>query len=225
MFAAVCSGRAVQPSTQISPTQHTITIPSASQISHVTLFTLPNQDVPAEYKALIYFKLPGEQDFKLFGGINATKPSAIFKLNNKNNNLQAGKNVLDDIDMDMDQTPQISELNENGEEVDAIVIGISIEPNEVADSQLQQIRPSAAAASNGVESTTLALYNPGNTTGQISVQDKARIANNIVKHIYNYLVGFVDDRGMINVKVFDAWWEKFKGRVLNDPKFLSEEQI
>ncbi|KAH3683400.1 hypothetical protein WICPIJ_005619 [Wickerhamomyces pijperi] len=222
MFASVCSGRAVQPSTQISATQHTITIPSASKISHVTLFTLPNQDVPIGYKALIFFKLPGDQDFKLFGGINATKPSAIFKLNNKN--TQAGKNVLDDIDMDMD-TPQISELNENDEEMDSIVVGISIEPDDVADSQLQTIRPSAAAASNGAESTTLALYNPSSSAGQISVQDKARIASNIVKHIYNYLVGFVDERGMINVKVFDAWWDKFKGRVMNDPKFLSEEEI
>ena len=88
---------------QIDQTKFVFNIANASNISYITIFILPNSPfVDNNYTALIYFQLPqsggSSPEYKLLGGINPNKPSAIYKLNN---NTNKGSKTVDDIDMDM----------------------------------------------------------------------------------------------------------------------------
>ncbi|CUM66472.1 uncharacterized protein PRCAT00004136001 [Priceomyces carsonii] len=213
MFGAVCSGRPMQIAEQVDTTKYVISIPNAGNISHIAIFLLPNSGfVDPNYTALVFFQLPSSQEFKLLGGLNPLKPSAIFKLkNNATSTMHLGQ--VDDIDMNVDEG--------SGGAVGADVtinIGISIETTVVAEQQLAEEKQKKGGQS-------LALV-PGMKP---SVQPKApndiaALANKIVGHAYNYLGSFIDASGKVPMKAFDNWWEKFKAKLANNPNFLDELQ-
>jgi hypothetical protein len=162
-------------------------------------------DLDPSYKALIFFQLPN-QDFRLFGSVSSAKPSAIFKLNNT---VSQTSLIMDDGEMDMDAP---------SDPLDNITVGISIEPAIEADRQLEAVKyvssqPKQITAT--AESSKISPLNPNKT---------AILAGNIVKNAYNYLTGFVDNDGKVSIKYFDTWWDKFRTRLQNDPKFLDNEQ-
>lgn len=194
MFGAVCSGRPIQLASQVEANKYVITIPNGMNVNFITIFLLPNQQFDDNYTALVYIQLPNSE-FNLLGGLNTGKPSAIYKLNNKDN---ANSGVMDDIDMNVD-----------GSNNQVINIGISIELNAAAEIQLQSI------AKNPATSTSTALVKPNDT---------ANLANKIVGHAYNYLGGFIDNSGKVPIKAFDTWWDKFKIKLQNNPNFLNELQ-
>lgn len=201
MFGSVCSGKPVQLAEQIEANKYKIEIENGHKISHVAIFLLPNVNLDPQYQALIYFQLPN-QPYKLFGSISQVKPSAIFKL--KNNQSSGNSQILDDIDMD----DRIIDPQNN------ITVGISIEPFNEAERLLQELKYSQS-------STQLAVVNKNQTINDPT--STAILAGKIVKHAYNYLTGFVDDQGRVNIKFFDSWWDKFRTRLQNDPKFLESQ--
>lgn len=202
MFGAVCSGRPIQLASQVSPTKYVLNIPNASNINFVTIFLLPNSDfVDANYTALIYFQLPNTE-FKLLGGINPNKPSAIYRVNNIG--------VLGSQDTDMN----IDESTVNSNDATTMNIGISIETTPDAEILLAQEKEK-------VSSTALV---PSRPTVVKSVNETAGLANKIVGHAYNYLASFIDDTGKVPIKAFDNWWDKFKTKLANNPNFLDELQ-
>lgn len=204
MFGAVCSGRPIQLASQVSPTKYVLNIPNASNINFITIFLLPNSDfVDANYTALIYFQLPNSE-FKLLGGINPNKPSAIYKLNN----VGGGPGGQDD-DMNIDENT----VNLN--DATTINIGISIETTPDAEIQL-------AKEKERVSST--ALVTTKGPPAAKNVNETASLANKIVGHAYNYLASFIDDTGKVPIKAFDNWWDKFKTKLANNPNFLEELQ-
>lgn len=173
-------------------TKYTLTIPATS--SHVALFLLPDTAFDVNYKALVYFQLDGE--FKLFGSIDSSKPSTIFKLKNTAANA-----------VDLDDS-----MVDDGDIVDTegIVVGISIETAADADVLLQSIQRSLPK-----QQLTLTL--------PATASDTQDLANRIVKNAYNYLASFIDAQGNVNIKYFDRWWDKFKMKLNNDPKFLESD--
>lgn len=198
MFGAVCSGRPIQLATQVEPTKYVIAVPNAANVSHIAVFLLPQTEFnDANYTALVFFQLPNSQEFKLLGGLNPNKPSAIYKLNSNGAN---GKGQYDDIEMDDNGS------NSNGDAV--INIGISIEPTPQAEVQLQAEKQKMATA---------ALV-PARKTE--SPQTTAALANKIVSHAYNFLGSFIDPAGKVPMKAFDNWWDKFRAKLLNNPNFL-----
>lgn len=190
-------------------TKYTLIIENGSKVSHVALFLLPNVPFDPAFAALIYFQLPG-QDFKLFGTISASKPSAIFKLNNNN----APQNrLIDDLDMDIDgigATPL--------DPMDNIIVGISIEPALEAERLLVESKQLQSSAK------PLAIANGETHVSPSDPAQTAALATKIIKHAYNYLGSFVDSQGKVGMKVFDSWWDKFKVRLQNDPKFLDKQE-
>ncbi|CCH40524.1 hypothetical protein BN7_57 [Wickerhamomyces ciferrii] len=204
MFGSICSGR---PDTN----KYAINIENGLKISHITLFLLPNIDLDPQFAALIFFQLPN-QDFKLFGSISSTKPSAIFKLNNS---IQTSPQIMDEMDMDTDSP---------NDPINNITVGISIEPIADAERQLAEAKALSQQqqAIGKQKALTATAFNSSVTPNNPNTT--AILANKIVKHAYNYLTGFIDDQGKINIKYFDNWWDKFKTRLQNDPKFLDNEQ-
>lgn len=117
------------------------------------------------------------------------------------------------MEMDTDDGTPVSDPSNN------ITVGISIEPVADAERQLEEAKAlSQAQAANKpkqlTNGTSILPANPNVT---------ALLASKIVKHAYNYLTGFIDDQGKISIKYFDSWWDKFKTRLQNDPKFLEAE--
>ena len=83
MFAAIASGNPLQLSEEVPSSnglQQTLVLSSTKpkNYSHITLFILPNVTFPADFVAIVYFKLGQDEDFKLFGYLSLEKPSAIF---------------------------------------------------------------------------------------------------------------------------------------------------
>lgn len=209
MFAAVCSGRPIQMANQVEPTKYVISIPNATSLSHIAVFLLPQTEfTDPNYTALVYFQLPNSQEFKLLGGLNPVKPSAIYKLNNGSKATDSMAQ-LDDIDMSVDTGPAGTDASIN--------IGISIEPTPQAESLLMQERGKQAGNSLSLVPSaakpSTAISNPN---------DIAALANKIVTHAYNFLGSFIDDSGKVPMKAFDSWWDKFKGKLSNNPGFLDD---
>ena len=201
MFGAVCSGRSIQLAQQVEPTKFVIAIPNASKVNHLAVFLLPQTDfTDVNFTALVYFQLPNLSEFRLLGGLNPEKPSAIFRLNNSGPALSYG--------MDEDDVMNDADAGEN----QILNIGISIEPTAQAQVLLEQEKQKQRAL----------LTATGGTVVPRGLQEIAALANKIVAHAYNYLSGFVDSTGLVSMKQFDSWWLKFKTKVANNPNFLNE---
>lgn len=225
IFGAICLGRPMILAEQVDQTKFVINIPNASNISYITIFILPNSPfVDSNFTALIYFQLPRDggpgattaneaPEFKLLGGINPNKPSAIYKISNIH---PTTKRADDGLDMDMG----------GGEPIDlsdsvSINIGISIEPTPQAEQTILQSKQNNNINSNN------ALVATSNQQQQPAVNtpdSTAKLANKIVGHAYNYLASFIDPQGKVPIKAFDNWWDKFKTKLQNNPNFLNEIQ-
>lgn len=202
MFGAICSGRPVQIAQQVDVTKYVINLEDASNVNYLTIFLLPNTDfVDVNYTALIYFLLPPSQEFKLLGGINPAKPSAIYRLRGIDS---AGNSQSGDVsDVAMDGQTAVAASS-------AVQIGILIEPTVQAQVTLDNYK-----AANGTTASNASLATN-------SVSSIETLANNIIRNAYNYLSGFVDNNGNVPMKAFDAWWAKFKSKLAADPKYLDK---
>ncbi|CCH61270.1 hypothetical protein TBLA_0E02170 [Henningerozyma blattae CBS 6284] len=248
MFAAIASGNPLQLSTDVPNSnglQHTIVLSSTKPkfYSHITLFILPNVTFPENYVATIFFKLAPNEDFKLFGYLDNEKPSAIFKVklpnsNSINNDFGDG---LGEIDMDDDDDATSNSMSSNNtsygmapnpNNLSQVIIGISIEPQDIAREKLAEWRASKMSTTNNNNSLVVSKGIPDiatalniNTAGQLAKTYPAlteELAGKIVQHAYNYLSGFLDPLGNVSIKRFDSWWDKFKARLANDGTFLDE---
>lgn len=212
IFGAICLGRPMILAEQVDQTKFVINIPNASNISYITIFILPNSPfVDNNFTALIYFQLPQDAgtsapEFKLLGGINPNKPSAIYKISNIH---PTTRKPDDGMDLEMG----------GGEPIDltdsvSINIGISIEPTPQAEQTILQSKQS-----NNSNSSALV---PASRPQQNTPDSTASLANKIVGHAYNYLASFIDAQGKVPIKAFDNWWDKFKAKLQNNPNFLNE---
>lgn len=187
---------------QVELTKFVISVPNASNINHIAIFLLPQTEfTDPNYTALVYFQLPDSTDFKLLGGLNPVKPSAIYKLNNTTSKLNSY--LADDDLMNDDAATDSVTLN----------IGISIEPTPQAEALLLQEKQRVVPKQLTARPLAPAPQAP---------LDIANLANKIVRHAYNFLGGFVDSSGKVPMKAFDNWWDKFKVKLNNNPNFLNE---
>lgn len=200
MFGALCSGRPLQLATQVADNKFVITIPNALKISHIAIFILPQQEFDINYTALVFFQLPNSQEFRLLGGLNAAKPSGIYKLTIPGGSAVSASNDMMEDDV-IDNTDNYT-----------INIGLSVELNQQAQIQLDQEKSQQ-------QGNSTALVKPKPPTPNVNI---TQLANKIVGHAYNYLTGFVDNNGNVPIKIFDNWWDKFKSKMNNNPNFLNE---
>ncbi|RCK63663.1 Protein OPI10 [Candida viswanathii] len=213
VFGAVCLGRPMVLAQQVDQTKYVVSVPNASNVSYITIFILPNSPfVDNNYTALVYFQLPSTNgaasEYKLLGGINPSKPSAIYKLNN--NATHSATRSPDDIDMDSGPV----DTNDST----TINIGISIEPTPQAEQLIQQAKSATSLVPANKPTTTTSTT----ATATKSPNETAVLANKIVGHAYNYLASFIDSSGKVPIKAFDNWWDKFKTKLNNNPNFLNE---
>ncbi|ANZ73783.1 BA75_01299T0 [Komagataella pastoris] len=201
MFGSCYSGSAVVVAQQVDQFKYVINYPNVPiNVSYITLFLLPNIPFDPNYKALVYFQV-NDGEFNLFGSLNTEKQSAIYKINNNNynpaNNMGA---INEDVMLDDVAAPSC--------EVQNINIGISIEPNAQADLLLQNRKQLPA---------------PSPSTDALEPVKVLDLSNKIITNAYNYLSGFIDAQQKVPISRFNDWWNKFKSKLENNPKFLDNE--
>lgn len=201
---------------QVEPMKFVFNVDNSTNISHVSLFILPDTPFDPNYSALVYFQIPYSPtagEFKLLGKLSPAKPSAIFRI--RNNKPLPLSQIEDDVMVDEEEeVPKIANLE------DTLVIGISIEPNIQAEQLLEEERRSRSQRTITADGNVSAPKLSAGEYAARHLEETATLANKIVSNAYNYLSGFVDDDNKVSLKVLDGWWKRFREKLQNDPKFL-----
>lgn len=198
----------------VSPTQYAFQLPASPSFSHVVVFLVPGNALPADTLAAVYIQFPGPSaEFKLLGAIGNDKQTAIFKINNGN----AAADIYTQDDMGDEMSDATPATNGIGPDVaPQITIGISIEPAATIQAQL-----AALQSSNSSSALVVANKKPSPVSTKV-------LAQRIIKNAFNFLASFagqttVGGEEMVPLRSFRSWWEKFERRVENDPGFLERE--
>ncbi|KAK9448024.1 uncharacterized protein V1518DRAFT_419479 [Limtongia smithiae] len=208
MFGAICAGRPVQTNLeQVDPTKYVFRIEDGAKVNHIVVFLLPGAVLGEGMAASVYFQWPGKP-FRLLGSVSNTKPSAIFRVNQRTQPSSVPGSSMDDMTDD---------LNPAADPIE-ILLGISLEPEQQVEAQLSAVRSTTLSPVTG------ALMRPGqiNNSAVADPSSIAGLANRIVSHAFNFLSGFATAEGMVPLKAFSDWWAKFQNKLAVDPQFLQK---
>ncbi|KAK9385836.1 hypothetical protein V1515DRAFT_538949 [Lipomyces mesembrius] len=203
MFGAICAGRPVQTNLQqVDETKFVFQIEDGARLNHIAVFLLPGSRfsvLDPSVAASVYFQWPG-RPFQLLGAISNAKPSAIFRVNQ--GTAASTTSSVDDMVDDMPSTEPIT-----------ISLGISIESAAQVDALLNELHGKATGNST-------ALVTRNTQTVPVDPNSTAALASKIMSHAFNFLSGFATSDGMVSLKSFNDWWQKFQGKLVRDPQFL-----
>ncbi|ODV86725.1 hypothetical protein CANARDRAFT_196267 [[Candida] arabinofermentans NRRL YB-2248] len=225
MFGSTFAGRPVRIADQLDSLKFVTNYDNIAPklLFHLSIFLLPNVPFDPNYTALIFYQFQKDgtptSEFRLLGGLNEAKQSAIFKINSGISDSTTNQPTIQsnegDIDMD---TTDMDNSSVNSTSSMSLVIGISIEPNNIALPQLEQLK---------LQHTQKALPAPIKPEGKLSTADIPltkdqieSISGKIINNAYNFLSSFVDDNNNVSISKFDLWWSRFKVKMANDPSFL-----
>jgi len=193
MFGCCVAGRPLQTNMQqIDETHALFELPSASSINHICVFLLGTIPFPEGYGATVHFYWPGK-GFQLLGMLSNDKPSAIFRLRGTFS-AQSSHDTLFSPDA-MSDAPDAPAADVTA------VLGIAIEP--------------LASIATALPSTVAKQSQSGSPQA-----DATLLAERIVKHLFNYIAGFVGGTGLspeslVPMSVVARWYEVFIGKVRN----------
>lgn len=218
MFALVVAGRPVITTLQtISQTQFAFTIPSQPTFSHIVVFFLPGNALPADSAAAVYVQMPPSTDFKLLGAVGNDKQSAIFKVRDSSSSVTMA--LAREGDDAMVDDPPAS--GAQGDPDMNIVLGISVEPAANIQAQLVAMKAQSQAQSSGLELTRHQIQVPPS-------QKTLRTAQRIIENAFNFLSSFsagTNGDETVPLKAFRDWWTKFEKKIQLDPGFLDRDQV
>ncbi|TFK53251.1 DUF775-domain-containing protein [Heliocybe sulcata] len=191
MFGCCVAGRLLQTNLQqIDETHAAFELPNAASINHVCVFLLGTVPFPDGYGASVHFFWPG-RGFQLLGMLSNEKPSAIFRLRGSfsaQNTSSAAHSAF-------------SSGTNTPTDVTAI-LGLAIEPLPTIAAQIAQL-PSAVQKSQQQPQ---------------GLGDPTVLAEKVVKHLFNYVSGFVGGSGVtpdsaVPMGMIARWYESFVGKV------------
>ncbi|PPQ96442.1 hypothetical protein CVT26_005083 [Gymnopilus dilepis] len=191
MFGCLVAGRLLQTNLiQVDDTHAYFELPNASTINHVCVFMLGTVPFPDGYAAAVHFFWPGK-GFQLLGMLSNEKPSAIFRLR--------GTYSDESSSAAQDRFSTFSTVGPAEQQDVTAILGLSIEPLAQIQSQLQSLPPAVA-------------------TGSDLTRDPTKLAERIVKHLFNYISGFTSGGPLspevaIPMSVIARWYESFLGKV------------
>ncbi|TFY70492.1 hypothetical protein EVG20_g2520 [Dentipellis fragilis] len=194
MFGCCVAGRLLQTNLQqIDETHAAFELPLAGSINHICVFLLGTVPFPEGYGATVHFFWPGK-GFQLLGMLSNDKPSAIFRLRGT---FSSAQSTAAHAAFSNNAQPSLDSSNDV-----TAVLGLAIEP-------LPQILAE-------VGSLPSAVVKPSPAT-----PDATLLAEKIVKHLFNYVSGFISGSGGSNVtpdslvpmSLIARWYEQFIGKV------------
>ncbi|KAJ1725192.1 hypothetical protein LPJ53_000615 [Coemansia erecta] len=208
MFGCIVAGRLVQTNLQqVDVNKYVFELPDAHNINHIVVFLLGTIPFEPGFGATVHLLWPNK-NWQMLGALSNEKPSAIFRLKSaagQDNNAQP-----------MD-TAVVAEL------------GISIEPIQNIEQQLQQMRQSgnlstALVPAGGAAASTAA------TGGTMPLQIAKQFAERTMQSLFDYATSFATrpDATMglfgsgaavqvLPVKAFEDWYNTFLRKIQRDP--------
>ncbi|PPR03367.1 hypothetical protein CVT24_012492 [Panaeolus cyanescens] len=204
MFGCCVAGRLLQTNLiQVDETHAYFELPQAASINHVCVFLLGTVPFPEGYGATVHFFWPGK-GFQLLGMISNEKPSAIFRLRGTfsatapSTPSTTAQNTFTNIQQQQTQQQQ--------QDITAI-LGIAIEPLGAIQAQMESVSFNPAL---NVSSQSASGIGQG-------LSDPTVLAEKIVKHMVNYVSGFleggVNPNAPVPMSLIAKWYETFLNKV------------
>jgi len=193
MFGCCVAGRLLQTDLrQIDETHAMFELPAASSINHVCVFLMGTVPFPDGYGCTVHFFWPGK-GFQLLGMLSNEKPSAIFRLRGSYTAQQHASAAHTAFSGSMQQgAPDQPDVT--------AILGLAIEPLSDIVAQMATLQTVAQP-------------------GQAAAADPTRLAERIVRHLFNYISGFTGGSVSTDVAVpmplIVKWYESFVGKVRN----------
>ncbi|KAJ2743011.1 hypothetical protein GGI20_004063 [Coemansia sp. BCRC 34301] len=196
MFGCIVAGRLVQTNLQqVDVNKYVFELPDAHSINHIVVFLLGTVPFEPGYAATAHLLWPNKS-WQMLGALSNDKPSAIFRLKATITPEEAAR------------MPGV-----NAE------LGISIEPIQAIEHQLQQMRQQQQQQQQPGASNTLVVAQPGQTAVQ-------QFAERMLQSLFDYVMSFATqlDASMgglgsgaavqvLPVKVFEDWYNSFLRKV------------
>ncbi|KAJ2016305.1 hypothetical protein IWW57_005542 [Coemansia sp. S610] len=195
MFGCIVAGRLVQTNLQqVDVNKYVFELPDAHSINHIVVFLLGTVPFEPGYAATVHLLWPNKS-WQMLGALSNDKPSAIFRL----------KATI---------TPEeaASMPGVNAE------LGISIEPIEAVEQQLQQMRQQPGASNNAMV-VAQRQQSP-------SAQGALQFAERTLQSLFDYAMSFATrpDASMgafgsgaavqvLPVKAFEDWYNSFLRKI------------
>ncbi|KAH9941553.1 DUF775-domain-containing protein [Amylocystis lapponica] len=193
MFGCLVAGRLLQTNLQqVDETHALFELPAASTINHICVFLLGTVPFPDGYGATVHFHWPG-RGFQLLGMLSNDKPSAIFRLRGTFSAHPSHPAAFAGGAAPPDAAAASADVT--------AILGLAIAP-------LAQVAQQVAALPSAVARRADAAG------------DATLLAERIVKHLFNYVSGFVGGAGvvpdsMVPMGIIARWYEVFVGKVRN----------
>ncbi|KAJ2787896.1 hypothetical protein GGI15_000315 [Coemansia interrupta] len=209
MFGCIVAGRLVQTNLQqVDVNKYVFELPDAHNINHIVVFLLGTIPFEPGFGATVHLLWPNK-NWQMLGALSNDKPSAIFRLKTaaagQDNNAQP-----------MD-TAVVAEL------------GISIEPIQNIEQQLQQMRQSGNPSTALVPASAATAGGAG-SGGSLPLQVARQFAERTMQSLFDYATSFATrpDATMglfgsgapvqvLPVKAFEDWYNTFLRKVQRDP--------
>ncbi|KAJ1730265.1 hypothetical protein LPJ61_003105 [Coemansia biformis] len=196
MFGCIVAGRLVQTNLrQVDVNKYVFELPEVHSINHIVVFLLGTVPFEPGYAATVHLLWPS-REWQYLGALSNEKPSAIFRLK------AAGAAGAD------------------GAPGASAELGISIEPIQAVEQQVQQHAPPAPQA----------LVAASSAAAGLPLQAARQLAERTLQSLYNYATSFATrpDASMgllgsgaavqvLPVKVFDDWYRSFASKIQRDP--------
>ncbi|KAJ2032527.1 hypothetical protein IW146_008483 [Coemansia sp. RSA 922] len=196
MFGCIVAGRLVQTNLQqVDVNKYVFELPDAHSINHIVVFLLGTVPFEPGYAATVHLLWPNKS-WQMLGALSNDKPSAIFRL----------KATI---------TPEeaASMPGVNAE------LGISIEPIQAVEQQLQQMRQQSGGSSAVVVTQQQGQQNP-------SAQVVRQFAERTLQSLFDYAMSFATrpEASMgafgsgsavqvLPVKAFEDWYNGFLHKI------------
>ncbi|KAI9318507.1 hypothetical protein BX666DRAFT_2025958 [Dichotomocladium elegans] len=208
MFGCIVAGRLVQTNLQqVDTNKYVFELSDAHSINHIVVFLLGTIPFQPGFGATVHLLWPNKE-WQLLGALFNEKPSAIFRLRQKNNT-------------NIPMTPTSATL------------GISIDPINIVQEQLDALNGNNAM---DITADSTALVKPG--LPAINLNQAGQLAAKILENLYNYTTSFVQtdlplnaiplstltDKGYLPLKAFQTWYDNLSRKLSNDPSYLSYEK-
>lgn len=97
-----------------------------------------------------------------------------------------------------------------------INIGISLEPMSSVEQAMAAQKQQTALPSN-VPIPSIAESNASSNPMVVG-----QVATKIYENAYNFMGGFITPDGRVPMKAFEEWWNKFRTKIQNNPRYLEE---
>ncbi|KAJ1994911.1 hypothetical protein GGI25_001214 [Coemansia spiralis] len=219
MFGCIVAGRLVQTNLQqVDVNKYVFELSDAQNINHIVVFLLGTIPFESGYAATVHLLWPNKS-WQLLGALSNEKPSAIFRL----------KSTI--------TAEEMANMPNTSAE-----LGISIEPVQAVEQQVQQMRQQQQQFGGTAVSTSQALVPSsamavGNNGSAIPLQAAKTFAERTLQNLFDYAMSFAaradaSTMGVLGsnaaaqvlpVKVFEEWYNSFLRKLQRDPAAAMQE--